>query len=164
MDSTLPEISRFSGLAEFQAAVLQLLQDAGQSGCKHLIWCDPDFALWPLADRELLAALEAWSGREQQLTLIAKHYRHIEQHYPRFVQWRRHWDHIVHAYTAAPSHQNSLPRCLLALPDKALQLIDPDRCRGVLLHQGQLVRPLRESLDEILYKAQTAFPASTLGL
>lgn len=164
MSASTPELARFTGLAEFRNALLAFLQNAAAEHWPQLLLCDPDFALWPLADTEVLAALEHWSGRSQKLTIVASNYRHIEQHFARFTQWRRRWDHIIHAHAAAPVHSGSLPHCILAMPHQALQVLDPVRCRGLVLHEPIMLRQLQEVTDEILLKALPAFPASTIGL
>ena len=46
----------------------------------------------------------------------------------------------------------------------ALQLIDPVRCRGITVHEPNMVHDLQLVLDEILLKSSSAFPASTTGL
>ncbi len=155
---------RFTGLSEFRAAILQLLARARAERWPDLLLCDPDFSLWPLGDSEVLAALEAWSHRPNQFTIIAADYRHIEQRFPRFIRWRQQWEHIVHAHAAAPVHAASLPRCMLALPHAGLHMLDPVRCRGIHLQDANSVREMGEVLDEILLKSHTAFPASITGL
>ena len=156
--------ARFNGLAEWRAALLAFLQRAAAERWPHLLWCDPDFSLWPLGDSEILAALENWSHRPNGFTIVAGHYRHIEQNFPRFIRWRQQWEHIVHAHAAAPVHKGSLPSCVLAPPHAALQLIDPVRCRGMAVHEPHMVRDLQLVTDEILLKSSSAFPASNTGL
>ncbi|MFI0546669.1 MAG: hypothetical protein ACH34Y_07100 [Brachymonas sp.] len=156
--------TRFSGLAEWRSALLAFLQRAAAEKWPKLMFCDSDFSLWPLNDTEILAALENWSHRPNSFTIIAADYRHIERNFPRFIQWRRQWDHIVHAHTPAPVHSGSLPHCILAAPHSALHILDPVRCRGIALYEAHMVHDLELVLDEILLKASSAFPASTTGL
>jgi hypothetical protein len=155
---------RFAGLAQFRTALLDFLHTAASEHWPQLLLCDPDFSLWPWSDTDILAALENWSHRPYQLTIIAADYSHIERNFPRFIQWRRQWDHIVRAHAPAPIHSGSLPRCILAAPHRALQILDPVRCRGIALHEPLMLRQLQEVVDEVLLKARPAFPASTTGL
>ena len=156
--------TRFSGLAEWRSALLAFLQRAAAEKWPQLIFCDSDFSLWPLGDSEILAALENWSHRPNSFTIVAGHYRHIEQNFPRFIRWRQQWEHIISAHAAAPVHKGSLPSCVLAPQHAALQLIDPVRCRGITVHEANMVHDLQLVLDEILLKSSSAFSASTTGL
>ena len=156
--------ARFSGLAEWRAALLDFLQQAAAQKWPQLICCDADFSLWPWHDTEVLAALENWSHRPNSFTIVAGHYRHIEQNFPRLVRWRQQWEHIINAHAAAPVHKGSLPSCIVAPGHAALQLIDPVRCRGISIHQPQAVPDLQPVLNEIFLKSPSAFPASTTGL
>jgi hypothetical protein len=151
-------------LAEWRGALLAFLQRAAAEKWPKLLLCDSDFSLWPLGDSEILAALENWSHRPYSLVIVANHYRHIETHYPRFIRWRQQWEHIVSAHAAAPVHKGSLPSCILAPQHAALQLLDPVRCRGIAVHEANMVHDLQLVMDEILLKSSSAFPSSTTGL
>jgi hypothetical protein len=160
-----PEVfARFTGLAQWRLALLDFLQRAATEKWPQLVCCDADFSLWPLHDSEVLAALENWSHRPNSFTIVAGHYRHIEQNFPRFIRWRQQWEHIVHAHAAAPIHKGSLPSCILAPQHAALQLIDPVRCRGITMREPNMVHDLQLVVDEIVLKSSSAFPASTTGL
>ena len=156
--------ARFTGLAEWRSALLAFLQQAASEKWPQLICCDSDFSLWPWHDKEILAALENWSHRPNSFTIVAGHYRHIEQNFPRFIRWRQQWEHIISAHAAAPVHKGSLPSCIVAPQHGAVQLIDPVRCRGITVHEPNMVHDLQLVLDEILLKSSSAFPASTTGL
>lgn len=169
MDNTAPSTAispyaRFNGLAEWRAALLAFLQRAAAEKWPELIFCDSDFSLWPLNDSEILAALDNWSHRPYSCTIIAADYRHIEQNFPRFIRWRQQWEHIISAHAAAPVHKGSLPSCALAPRHAALQMVDPVRCRGISVHEPNMVHDLQLVLDEILLKSSSAFSASTTGL
>ena len=71
--AALPE-GRFGGRSEFAALVRQALAAAAAQGWSEVIWCDPDFADWPLGERLVTQALRDWSSSGRKLTLLATNY------------------------------------------------------------------------------------------
>jgi len=158
------DFTRFEGRAAFAQACKQMLQTAKAENWPRLTLCDHDFKNWPLSDADFVQGLEDWSHSGRQFLIVAGDYRVIEAEFPRFVRWRRQWDHIVQAVAVAPAHRGSgMPSVILG-GGWALHRVDAERERGYLSHEAAPVHQLQEVLDEMLLKAHSAFPASTIGL
>ncbi len=163
--STLPPLEphRFDGIAEFEAAVALFLDHAKQGAWQRLLFCDPDFSLWPLGLKKTVAQLDGWSQSGRECVLLAASYHHVQAECPRLVAWRVQWQHTIAAHVAASAQRSKLPRCILS-PHACLILLDPDRRRGFISTDAQQVRELQEVTDEILRGAGSGFAPTTLGL
>ncbi len=152
---------RFDGPTEFAASVRLMLAHAAAQNWQEIILCDPDFAGWPLAEREVFASLQDWSKSGRSMVILAEHYRYVEAHHARFVQWRQQWAHIVQAYALAPEH-----RAISAIvtPGFCLQRLDLERSRGIVSNEASVRLGMREVLNELRHKASRAFAATKLGL
>ncbi len=162
VSSTLPE-GRLSGRKLFVDLVRQALTTAAQEGWSRILLCDTDFADWPLGDREVVAALNAWSARGRSLHLLARDYGVLRQTHPRFVQWRITWSHLVEAQACASASADELPSVLWS-PGWTLQRLDAVRCTMVASRSAERRVALQEQLQQWWLKSTPAFPASTLGL
>lgn len=158
----LPE-GRLSGRKLFVDLVRQALATAAQEGWSRIVLCDTDFADWPLGDREVVAALNAWSARGRSLHLLARDYGVLRQTHPRFVQWRITWSHLVEAQACASASADELPSVLWS-PGWTLQRLDAVRCTMVASRSAERRVALQEQLQQWWLKSTPAFPASTLGL
>lgn len=85
------------GRQAFDRALRQAFELAAQQGCKAWWWADADFADWPLGERATVAALNEWAGSGRRLYLLARDFERVPAHQPRFVTWRRTWDHLIEA-------------------------------------------------------------------
>jgi hypothetical protein len=158
----LPE-GPFDGRGAFDAYLRQALAAAARQNWREIVLCDPDFGDWPLGEREIVDALQAWAAAGRRLVLLAQGFDVFERHHARFVHWRRMWDHIIDCRVC---HGPGLPEVPSAIwtPGWFLHRIDVERARGVCGGTPEARRALRERLDECLRHAKPGFPASTLGL
>ena len=160
--TVLPE-GRLSGRVAFADLIRQALAAAAQEGWPRMVWCDADFADWPLGEREVVASLNAWSQRGRSLHLLARDYSVLRQMHPRFVQWRTTWGHLVEAQACASASADELPSILWS-PAWTLQRLDPVRCTMVVSRSAEQRVALRERLQQWSLRGTPAFPATTLGL
>ncbi len=159
----LPE-GPFIGRESFRAAVRQALAEAARAGWRELIVCDASFFDWPLGERAVVQALEAWArGAGQRFTVLAQRYDAVERLHPLFVGWRRQWAHKIECRSVRVADPLELPSALWS-PGWALQRLDALRSGGVSGAQPERVLHLRESLNAWLERSSPAFAATTLGL
>ena len=154
---------RFEGRDDFRQLVRDALACAAREGWREIVLSDADFADWPLGERAVAEALQAWAGGGRKMVLLARSYDGVLRHQPRFVQWRRHWSHIVTAVACASADRHDLPSALWS-PAWVLERRDVDHSRGYCGSEPERRVLLHETLHEWLLKATPAFPATTLGL
>ena len=159
---TLPQ-GRFGGRSAFDALIRQAFASAAGLGWREIIVCDPHFADWPLGDRAVVQSLNDWSKTGRKFTMLASTYDEIVRQHPRFVVWRKTWDHIVECRRSAGVAGEGLPSAFLS-PDWMLARMDVPRCNGVTSADAAARIALREQLKERLLNSSSAFPATTLGL
>ena len=158
----LPE-GRFSGRSEFNALVRQALAAAAAQGWSEVIWCDPDFADWPLGERAVSESLRQWSAAGRHCTLLACRYDEMAVRHARFATWRRTWSHIVDARGVSSADPLEFPSAIWS-PGWVMQRLDPQRCNGVSGAEPERRLLLKENLQAWLAKSSASFPATTLGL
>lgn len=158
----LPE-GRFSGRSEFGALVRQALAAAAAQGWSEVIWCDPDFADWPLGERLVAQALSDWSSSGRKLTLLAANYDVMLSRHARFVTWRRAWSHRVECRKSRAVSANSLPSALWS-PVWMFERLDSVRSIGVASSEIARRTALKERLTEHLLNSSAGLGASVLGL
>lgn len=158
----LPQ-GRIEGRVAFQAAVRTALAHAQVAGWREIILCDSDFSDWPLAERDVVQSLSAWSKRGRHITLLACHFDHVRAHHARLVTWRKTWSHIIEARACSNADEQDFPSAILT-PEWVLQRTDLVRCTGWCGTEVQRRVNLREGVDEWLRRSAPAFPATTLGL
>lgn len=157
----LPE-GRFAGRQAFAGLIRQALLAAAQQGWGSLLLSDPDFADWPLGERPVIEALNAWAGRGRHLQLLARDYTPLRLQHPRFVQWRVTWSHLVEAQQYAGAAAD-LPSAIWS-PVWVLERVDLPRCMGSSGADPARRVALRERLDRAWQQGSPGFPATTLGL
>jgi hypothetical protein len=162
MPAALPE-GAFSGRQAFRDILLAAFDAAAREHWRELILSDADFADWPMGERVVIDAFQAWAGRGRQLVLLAERFDRFERHHPRFVQWRQLWSHIIDCRVC---HGPGLPRVPSAIsaPTWAMQRLDAEHFRGVADSDPVRRRALREQIDECLRHSRPGFAAHTLGL
>jgi hypothetical protein len=152
---------------EFQAQVRALLAEAERQGAKELWWVDPDFADWPLNERDLVAALSAWASPQRRLTMLAQRFDEVQRAHPRFVTWRRDFGHVIHC-RQVDVDASEVPSLLLvgpaSGPANGLQLTDRQRFRGRRLRDEADVQAWREVIDALMQRSQDGFASTTLGI
>lgn len=154
---------RFSGPVEFGALVRQALGTAAAQGWSEIIWCDPDFADWPLGERVAAQALNDWSASGRRLTLLAARYEVVLGRHARFVTWRRAWSHLVECRKCSAASAASLPSALWS-PVWMFERLDIARNIGVASSDAARRIALKERLAERLLNSSAGFGASVLGL
>jgi hypothetical protein len=158
----LPE-GRFVGRQAFVGLVRQAIECAAREGWPSLLLSDADFSDWPLGERAVVDAFNAWAGRGRQLRLLAQDYRLVRQQHPRFVQWRVTWAHLVEAQVWPGAAAGDLPSAIWS-PGWTLERLDPLRCVGVTSFDGVRRVDLRERVDAAWQRGGPGFAATVLGL
>ena len=159
---TLPE-GRLLGRNTFIDLIRQTVSAAAGRGWAKMVWCDADFADWPLGERSFIDALQAWSASGRSLHLLAQDFATLRQRHPRFVQWRVTWSHLVEARATGRSPGGDLPSAIWT-PEWTMERLDPKHNVVVATHDPARRVALAERLDAGWHKATPSFPASTLGL
>jgi len=162
MSEELPQ-ERFEGRDAFRQLLRDALAAAAREGWREIILSDANFEDWPLGEREVVEALQAWSAGGRHMVLLARRYDLVVRQHARFVQWRRTWSHIVTAMACPSADPLDLPSALWS-PRWVLERRDPERCVGYAGSEPERRVAVRGLLDGWLQKATPAFPASTLGL
>jgi hypothetical protein len=160
--SALPE-GRFEGRDAFQQLVRDALAAAAREGWKEIILCDATFEEWPLGERAVGEALQAWSRSGRQMVLLAKRYDEVPRRHARFVTWRRTWSHIIDARACASADELELPSAIWS-PHWVLERRELQRSIGWTGSEPQRRLALHESLKEWLHKSAPSFAPTTLGL
>jgi hypothetical protein len=156
-------LGAFSGRDDFAQIIREAIDQASASGWKEMLWSDKDFADWPLAERRVEAALQAWSQTGRKLTLIAKSYSLVLSNQHRFVNWRKQWSHIIEARAVGSISEDDFP-CVLWSPEWALHRTQLTWSKGTCTAEPAQRLALRELLNELYGLSAPAFPAVTLGL
>lgn len=158
----LPQ-GRLQGRSVFAQAVRDALQAAAREGWNELIFCDANFADWPLGERAVADALQAWSRGGRRFVMLAMDYSGLPRQHARFVKWRQTWDHIIECRVCRAADALAFPSMLWS-PAWVMQRIDVER--DVLVCDREAARrvTLRQLLDECRRDSSPGFPASVLGL
>jgi hypothetical protein len=153
-----------SSRAEFQDALRDAFELAAQQGCRELFISDVDFADWPLGEPALVESLSRWAYAHRRITVLAHHFDELPRRHPRWVAWRRQWDHVITCRAWAEAEPEQMPTMLLAPGLVTVRLFDAQTWRAsVSTEHADAVRA-RELFDAVLQRSTDAFPASTLGL
>jgi len=158
-----PPAGRFEGPVAFEQAVRDALACAVQHGWRELVFSDASFEDWPLHERAVVDSLEQWSRTGRRLTMVAARYDAVVRRQPRFVTWRRRWDHIIDCRLCRHRDPQDFPSVLWS-PSWAMRRLDLARSTGVCSAAADRRMQVREELDELLAVSSPGFPATTLGL
>lgn len=153
----------FAGPTAFSQWVRDALARAATEGWSVMVWSDATFQDWPLGERAVVESLQAWARSGRHLVMLAHGYDAVMRYQPRFVSWRRTWDHIVECRVCKTLDASEIPSALWS-PHWALRRLDLVRCTGVAGLEPQRRVLLKEELDECRRQSSPGFPASTLGL
>ncbi|MDR2128921.1 MAG: hypothetical protein LBP52_07635 [Burkholderiaceae bacterium] len=156
-------LKRFEGREAFAEWVRKSLQTAARQGWREIILCDATFADWPLGERAVIDLLDAWAGKQRQMTILAQRYDDLAERHARFVRWRSTWSHILDCRGLPSLEVKDFPSAIWS-PSWVLQRLDLVCSRGIVSQEEQRRLVLREQLDECLGQSMPAFPATTLGL
>lgn len=154
---------RFEGREAFRRAVRDALACAAREGWQELVFCDADFADWPLGEREVVQSLQNWAHTGRKLTMLAKTYDEVVRLHPRFVAWRKAWDHVIECRRNTRVDRLELPSVLWT-PGWVLRRLDPERSLGTATSLPEPRAAVAESVKEFLRQSSLGFPATTLGL
>lgn len=158
----LPD-GRFAGPRAFGQHIADALACAASEGWKTLLWCDFNFEDWPLNTLEVHDALNQWARPGRRLVLLAVRYDDMVRRHPRFVNWRRRWDHLLDCRLGRAAVADDFPSALVG-PRWFLQRIDRQRSVHLCGQGAEQLFSLREALDQRIRESVPGFPASTLGL
>jgi hypothetical protein len=149
--------------SEFIDLLRETLMQALKSGAREIVLADVDFRDWPLNEPAVVDALTLWTRPHHRLHLLALHFDDVAQRHPRFVQWRRTYDHLVQA--AAPKNlpESDFPAMLLT-PQAVVEVLDRPSWRARASTDPLDLERCRHQLDALLQRSVPAFAATTLGL
>ncbi len=153
----------FSGPVEFGQLVRDALALAAAQGWRELILSDATFEDWPLRERVVVDALQAWAGQGRKLTLVAHNYDALPRLHPRFVTWRKQWDHIMDCRVCKTKDVSEFPSAIWS-PVWCMRRLDLARSTGMAGAEPQRRVRLKEELDECRRNSSPGFPATILGL
>jgi hypothetical protein len=153
----------FSGPTEFSKVVRDALARAAIEGWKSMVWSDASFEDWPLGERSVTESLQAWAGSGRQLVMLAHNFDNVIRYKPRFVTWRKTWDHIIECRVCKNLDASEVPSALWS-PHWAMRRLDLVRSTGVAGLEAPRRVLLKEELDECRRQSSPGFSASTLGL
>jgi len=152
-----------TGRQAFVDALRGLLQQTLAEGARELWWADADFADWPLNEAALVEALTQWARPHHRVHLIAHHYDEMPRRHPRFVRWRRDFNHLVDAWCAEDLEPAAHPTLCVG-GHRSIELLDREHWRARVSEEPADARLACERLDVILQRAAPGFAATTLGL
>lgn len=153
----------FSGPTEFAQVVRAALARAASEGWPSMVWSDPTFEDWPLGEGVVTESLHAWARSGRHLVLLAHHYDALIRYKPRFVSWRKTWDHIIECRLCKNLAATEVPSALWS-PLWAMRRLDLVRSTGVADLEPARRVLLKEELDECRRQSSLGFSATTLGL
>lgn len=153
----------FVGLDTFAQLIRDALVCAAQEGWSEMVWSDSNFEDWPLREKTVVESLQAWSHTGRRLVLLANSYDSVQRYQPRFVGWRKTWDHIIDCRVSKGRDADDLPSALWS-PHWAMRRLDAVRSTGVAGYEPQRRVLLKQELDECFRQSTPGFPATTLGL
>ena len=154
---------RFEGRLAFERLILNAFRQAAYEGWSEITLSDADFLGWSLNQRAVIDSLSAWAVAGRRLTLLANRYDAVQRLHPRFVSWRRTWDHLVEARLCDEPARGDVPSALWS-PSWCLRRTDGVRQAGIYGTDRAMNVNLREMLAERLRTSAPGFPASVLGL
>jgi len=153
----------FSGPTEFAQMVRAALARAASEGWPAMVWSDPTFEDWPLGERVVTESLQAWARSGRHLVVLAHRYDALIRYKPRFVSWRKTWDHIIECRLCKNLDASEVPSALWS-PHWAMRRLDLVRSTGVADLEPARRVLLKEELDECRRQSSPGFSATTLGL
>lgn len=154
---------RQQGLHALREAVRQAIALADSQQIGRMLWCDRDFADWPLEERAVVEALQRWALGGGRLEMLASDFRPLQARAARFVQWRRQWDHRFEARALGRQRPDEVPT-VLRLGDQMLLGLDAEQRLFVVTADRSRIAQTDEHCRSLWQQAVPAFPASTLGL
>lgn len=160
----LQDPGRFLGRGAFRQLLLDTMSTAAGQGARELIFCDPDFADWPLAEPAFVSALQEWSlqGSGRCLILVLD-YSLVQQAYPLFVRWRRLWAHQITALQLPREHADRILSGLWT-PQAVVWRHNVQLSSGYAGNGSSQLQAMQMQLEDARGFGFPAFPADVLGL
>ena len=149
---------------EFIGAIHAALREADDQGGPAIVMSDPNFADWPLNERETVECLARWAQSHRSLTLLANDFAELPSRHARWAAWRQNWSHIVHCRQADGTDAPNLPIQLLIPGRLVVRLVDRVTYRGSVSRAAADLVQARDAINDILDRSHDAFPVTTLGL
>ena len=140
-----PTEGRLQGRLLFQNMIEQLVGRGAQRRCRQAVFCDADFADWPLGACAVASALNVWARAGCRFTFIAQQYDEITRRHARWVEWRRRWSHQVDCWQCANIAASSLPSSVWT-DEWMLHRIDP--VRSVFFFSARCRSSNRDARDD----------------
>jgi hypothetical protein len=156
-------VGPFAGVEVFAQLVRDAVACAARENWPRMVWSDPHFRDWPLRERAVVESLQQWAGGGKQLVLLAAQYDDVQRYHPRFVTWRRTWDHIIECRVCKGLDASEVPSALWS-PGWVMRRLDLVRSTGIAGFEAQRRALLKEELDECRRQSGPGFSATTLGL
>ncbi len=153
----------FSGPTAFAQAIRDALTCAAREDWPSMVWSDANFEDWPLRERAVTESLQAWARSGRQLVMLAHRFDSVQRYQPRFVEWRKTWDHIIECRVCKNLDATEVPSALWS-PQWAMRRLDTVRSTGIAGLEPARRVLLKEELDECRRQSSPGFSASTLGL
>ena len=164
-EAQAPAAPAIDSPASFAAAVHWGVAQAVARGARRIVFVDRDFAAWPLDEPSLIDALGAWLRRPQrELVLLGATFDEVPRRHPRFLSWRRYWQHVVPAWQAPEEARAGLPTLLLDDGPVLVQLLDGVHWRGRAGLDAQAAHLQREEVDALLQRSAPGLAVNWLGL
>jgi len=79
--------SRIQTRTEFHEALLAAIDEAARAQWPELLFCDADYADWPLGERRFVAGLERWVSSRRRLVLLGSAFDGVPRRHGRWVEW-----------------------------------------------------------------------------
>jgi hypothetical protein len=157
-------ISAITSRAEFQDAVRSTLGHAEEAGSREIFLVDPTFADWPLGERGVVDTFARWARSGRTLTIMAHSFDELPRRHVRFVEWRRHWTHVVQCRADEDLEARQIPILLFVPGLVCVRLVDGVEFRGTESAKASEQMRAREAIDALLQRSVEAFPVTALGL
>jgi hypothetical protein len=139
-----------------------------QSESRRIVALDPDFVHWPLSSPAVLEALQDWGKLgHRRLELMASDWSDTALRHGRFLQWRRHFDHLltVRRFDPAEVGEAEWPLTLLAVQGgPSLRVIEREHGRALCSDLPTERQRAFEQFDAIAQRSGPGWPLTTLGL
>lgn len=145
-------------------ALREAITLAADEGCRTMYWCDADFADWPIGEKAVVEALTRWAQAHRRLTVLAANFERFHERFPRWVQFRRQWAHVVECRSHESLEPAQWPGLLLAPGLVTVRVLDRRWQRGSWSRRRDDELAAREWIDATAQQSGDAFPATTLGL
>ncbi len=153
----------FSGPTEFAQLVRDAIARAASEGWPAMVWSDANFEDWPLHERAVADSLQQWARSGRTLLMLASNFDTVIRYQPRFVSWRKTWDHLIECRVCKSVDASEMPSALWS-PNWAMRRLDLVRSTGIADLEPARRVLLKEELDECRRQSSPGFSATTLGL